>query len=65
MTDMEIRDHALAEMIRNHNEKNKVLAAQAAKVAEEANRRAEAARNYRFDTTQIEKAVAAVKNLNL
>lgn len=65
MTEMERRDHAIAEMIRRESMKAQELSAQARKTVEDVNRRTEAVRNFHIDTTQIDKAVAAVKNIRL
>lgn len=60
MTEMERRDHAIAEMIRRESNKAKELAAQAHATVEDVNRRVEAVRNVHIDQAQLDSIVKAV-----
>lgn len=64
MSDMAKLDKQLAEIIRSQSGKAKELSDQARLAVEDVNRRAEAVRNFKFDTTQIEAAVKAVNAAN-
>ena len=64
MSDMAKLDKQLAEMIRSQSGKAQELSAQAKAAVEDVNRSAEAVRNFKFDTTQIEAAVKTVNAAN-
>lgn len=64
MSDMAMVDRKIADMIRAKSEETAEICRQANKVCEDLKSRVEAASHITVDTTQIDKAVAAINAVN-